>query len=158
MVNRALVRTLDNDPDLESMFESALVGFEEEGMAPAEAGGEFDVNKIVEGRILRVSDGMVMVDIGFKSEGSINLDEWDEGEEPPQVGQLVRVLIEDLEDEQATPEDGGMVRISKRKAKKMDDWNDMISKIKEGAVVTGKVTRKIKGGLVVDLVCRLLLG
>jgi small subunit ribosomal protein S1 len=151
MVNRALVRTLDNDPDLESMFESALVGFDEEGMAPAEAGGEFDVNKIVEGRILRVSDGMVMVDIGFKSEGSINLDEWDEGEEPPQVGQLVRVLIEDLEDEQATPEDGGMVRISKRKAKKMDDWNDMISKIKEGAVVTGKVTRKIKGGLLVDI-------
>jgi len=151
MVNRALVRTLDNDPDLESMFESALVGFNEEGMAPAEAGGEFDVNKIVEGRILRVSDGMVMVDIGFKSEGSINLDEWDEGEEPPQVGQLVRVLIEDLEDEQATPEDGGMVRISKRKAKKMDDWNDMISKIKEGAVVTGKVTRKIKGGLLVDI-------
>ncbi|MCI0357182.1 MAG: 30S ribosomal protein S1 [Planctomycetaceae bacterium] len=151
MVNRALVRTLDNDPDLESMFESALTGFDEEGMAPAEAGGEFDVNKIVEGRILRVADGMVMVDIGFKSEGSINLDEWDEGEEPPQVGQLVRVLIEDLEDEQATPEDGGMVRISKRKAKKMDDWNEMISKIKEGAVVTGKVTRKIKGGLLVDI-------
>ena len=61
---------------------------------------------------------MVMVDIGFKSEGSIPLDEWDEGEEPPQVGQLVRVLIEDLEDEQAQPEDGGMVRISKRKAEK----------------------------------------
>ena len=151
MVNRALVRTLDNDPDLESMFESALVGFDEEGMAPAETGGEFDVNKIVEGRILRVGDGMVMVDIGFKSEGSIPLDEWDEGEEPPQVGQLVRVLIEDLEDEQATPEDGGMVRISKRKAKKMDDWIAMMAKIKEGAIVTGKVTRKIKGGLLVDI-------
>jgi small subunit ribosomal protein S1 len=151
MVNRALVRTLDNDPEFESMLESTLVGFDEEGMAPAEAGGEFDVNKIVEGRILRVSDGAVMVDIGFKSEGSIPLDEWDEGEEPPQVGQLVRVLIEDLEDEQATPEDGGMVRISKRKAKKMDDWIAMMAKIKEGAIVTGKVTRKIKGGLLVDI-------
>ncbi len=151
MVNRALVRTLDDDPDLESMFESALVGFDEDGMAPADAGGAFDVNKIVEGRILRVGDGMVMVDIGFKSEGSITLDEWDEGEEPPQVGQLVRVLIEDLEDEQATPEDGGMVRISKRKAKKMDDWIAMMAKIKEGAIVTGKVTRKIKGGLLVDI-------
>jgi small subunit ribosomal protein S1 len=151
MVNRALVRTLDTDPDLESMLESALLGFNEDGLAPADTGGEFDVNKIVEGRILRVADGMVMVDIGFKSEGSINLDEWDEGEEPPQVGQLVRVLIEDLEDEQATPEDGGMVRISKRKAKKMDDWIAMMAKIKEGAIVTGKVTRKIKGGLLVDI-------
>ena len=152
MVNRALVRNLDNDPDFESMFESAIEGFEEEGLAPSEGGGgEFDVNKIVEGRILRVADGQVLVDIGFKSEGSITLDEWEEGDEPPQVGQLIRVLIEDLEDEMATPDDGGMVRISKKKAKKMDDWNAMMAKIKEGEVVTGTVTRKIKGGLLVDI-------
>ncbi|MEX2174699.1 MAG: 30S ribosomal protein S1 [Pirellulaceae bacterium] len=152
MVNRALVRRLDDDVDFESMFESALADFNEEGLVPGEGGGgEFDVNKIVEGRILRVGDGMVMVDIGFKSEGSITLDEWDEGDEPPQIGQLIRVLIEDLEDEAATPDDGGMVRISKRKAKKMDDWNEMMSKIKEGEVVTGTVTRKIKGGLLVDI-------
>ncbi|MDX1944822.1 MAG: 30S ribosomal protein S1 [Pirellulaceae bacterium] len=153
MVNRALIRTLENDPDIHSMFESAVSGFEEAGLAPGDmgGGGEFDVNKIVEGRILRVGDGMVMVDIGFKSEGSINLDEWDEGEEPPQVGQLVRVLIEDLEDETATPDDGGMVRISKRKAKKMDDWNEMMKSIQEGKIVTGTVTRKIKGGLLVDI-------
>jgi small subunit ribosomal protein S1 len=61
------------------------------------------------------------------------------------------VLIEDLEDETATPDDGGMVRISKKKAKKMDDWNAMMAKIKEGEVVTGTVTRKIKGGLLVDI-------
>jgi small subunit ribosomal protein S1 len=152
MVNRALVRNLDNDPDFESMFESAIVGFEEEGLAPSEGGGgEFDVNKIVEGRILRVADGQVLVDIGFKSEGSITLEEWEEGDEPPQIGQLIRVLIEDLEDETATPDDGGMVRISKKKAKKMDDWNAMMAKIKEGEVVTGTVTRKIKGGLLVDI-------
>ncbi len=151
MVNRTLIRNLDNDPDIQSMLEAAVQGFEEQGLHPADTGGDFDVNKIVEGRILRVADGMVMVDIGFKSEGSINLDEWEEGDEPPQVGQLVRVLIEDLEDETAVPDDGGMVRISKRKAKKQDDWEQMMSQIKEGMVVTGAVTRKIKGGLLVDV-------
>jgi small subunit ribosomal protein S1 len=151
MVNRNLIRSLEDDPDISSMYESALATFEDQELDPVSETGDFDVNKIVEGRILRVGDGMVLVDIGFKSEGSIPLEEWEEGEEPPQVGQLVRVLIEDLEDEQAQPEDGGMVRISKRKAKKMDDWNEMMSKVKEGQVVTGTVTRKIKGGLLVDI-------
>jgi small subunit ribosomal protein S1 len=67
------------------------------------------------------------------------------------VGQLVRVLIEDLEDEQAQLDDSGMVRISKRKAKKQDDWEEMMKRVKEGDVVTGVATRKIKGGLLVDI-------
>ncbi|MFN0016780.1 MAG: 30S ribosomal protein S1 [Pirellulaceae bacterium] len=151
MVNRTLIRDLENDPDIQSMFESEIEGFTDEGMDPTGANESFDVNKIVEGRILRVADGMVMIDIGFKSEGSISLNEWDEDEEPPQVGQLVRVLIEDLEDEQAQLDDSGMVRISKRKAKKQDDWEEMMKRVKEGDVVTGVATRKIKGGLLVDI-------
>src|SRR5690349_20861303 len=109
MVNRALIRTLENDADMQATFESAIANFEEAGLFPelGNAGADFEVNKVVEGRILRVETDMVMVDIGFKSEGSIPISEWQEGEEPPQVGQLVRVLIEDLEDEQAQPEDGG---------------------------------------------------
>jgi small subunit ribosomal protein S1 len=153
MVNRALIRTLENDPDMEASFAAAVANFEEAGLFPEHGTGgpDFEVNRIVEGRILRVEETMVMVDIGFKSEGSIPLDEWEEGDEPPKVGDLVRVLIEDLEDEQAQPEDGGMVRISKRKARKMDQWIEIISKLKEGDPVTGTVTRKIKGGLLVDV-------
>lgn len=152
MVNRSLIRSLENDPDIQAMFESAIADFhEDDGLNPAHHGADFDVNKIVEGRILRVADGMVMIDIGFKSEGSIPLEEWDEGEEPPQVGQLVRVLIEDLEDEQAQIDESGMVRISKRKAKKQDDWEKMMKEVKEGQKVKGLVTRKIKGGLLVDI-------
>ena len=154
MVNRSLIRTLENDPDIEAMFAQATADIDIDGSwgeTPVFDIGGFDVNKIVEGRILRVGDGMVLVDIGFKSEGSIPLDEWDAEDPPPQVGDLVRVLIEDLEDETATPDDGGMVRISKRKARKMDQWLDILKKIKEGDVVTGLVTRKIKGGLLVDV-------
>ncbi len=153
MVNRSLIRTLENDPDIEAMFAQATAVIDNTDGDWGEIPGQepFDVNKIVEGRILRVGDGMVLVDIGFKSEGSIPLDEWDAEDPPPQVGDLVRVLIEDLEDETAGPDDGGMVRISKRKARKMDQWLDILKKIKEGDVVSGLVTRKIKGGLLVDV-------
>jgi len=153
MVNRALIRTLENDPDIESMFEKEVANFEEGGLFPEHGSisADFEVNKIVEGRILRVEEGNVMVDIGFKSEASVPMDEWGEGEEPPQVGQLVKVLIQDLEDEQAQPEDGGMLRVTKRGADKQIQWNEVISKLKEGDPVTGTVERKIKGGLLVDI-------
>jgi small subunit ribosomal protein S1 len=76
MVNRALIRTLENDPDIESMFEQEIANFEESGLFPESGsiGADFEVNKIVEGRILRVEDGNVMVDIGFKSEASVPMD------------------------------------------------------------------------------------
>jgi small subunit ribosomal protein S1 len=153
MVNRALIRTLENDPDIESIWKQELANFEEAGLFPEHGSisADFEVNKIVEGRILRVEDGNVMVDIGFKSEASVPMDEWGEGEEPPQVGQLVKVLIQDLEDEQAQPEDGGMLRVTKRGADKQIQWNEVISKLKEGDPVTGTVERKIKGGLLVDI-------
>src|SRR5258708_27858798 len=101
MVNRALIRTLENDPDIESVWKQELANLEEAGLFPEHGSisADFEVNKIVEGRILRVEEGNVMVDIGFKSEASVPMDEWGEGEEPPQVGQLVKVLIQDLEDE-----------------------------------------------------------
>jgi len=152
MVNRALIRTLEDD-DIESAFAESLANFDEAGLFPEHGGGvsDFEVNKIVEGRILRISDGNVMVDIGFKSEASVPADEWREGEEPPQVGQLVKVLIQDLEDEQAQPEDGGMLRVSKLQADRQIQWNEVISKLKEGDPVTGTVERKIKGGLLVDI-------
>src|SRR6187402_2570464 len=153
MVNRALIRTLENDPDIESVWKQELANFEEAGLFPEHGSisADFEVNKIVEGRILRVEDGNVMVDIGFKSEASVPMDEWGEGEEPPQVGQLVKVLIQDLEDEQAQPDEGGMLRVTKRGADKQIQWNEVISKLKEGDPVTGTVERKIKGGLLVDI-------
>ena len=46
-----------------------------------ETGGTFDVNAIVEGRIIRIEDDAVLVDVGFKSEGTIDKDEWEEHED-----------------------------------------------------------------------------
>ena len=152
MVNRALIRNLENDPDISALFEESIAGFEEHGFDTVDASSGYDVNKLVEGRVLRINDGMVLIDIGFKSEGTIPINEWEEGEVQPQVGDLIKVLIEDLEDEQlAQDEDNGVVRISYRKAVKQRQWLEMMSKVREGQVVTGQVQRKIKGGLLVEI-------
>src|SRR3954462_15784722 len=100
MVNRALIRTLENDPDIESMFEKEVANFEEGGLfqEAGTIGADFEVNKIVEGRILRVEEGNGMGEYRFKGETLVPMGQGGEGEEPPQVGQLVKVLIQDLED------------------------------------------------------------
>ncbi|MFN9342711.1 MAG: 30S ribosomal protein S1, partial [Planctomycetota bacterium] len=70
----------------------------------------------------------------------------------PQVGQEIRVLIEELEDESGTGEETqGLISVSKKKADHIIHWKDVISKVKEGEIVTGTCTRKIKGGLLVDI-------
>ena len=154
MVNRNLIRSLENDPSLSAQFEAAVaaVGDGDDVLESIESEASFDVNAIVEGRIIRVEDDVVLIDVGFKSEGSIPRNEWDEDEPPPQVGQILKVLIEEVEDEQGMAEDPhGMVSLSKRKAAKIIAWQDMMKTVHEGDVVTGTVTRKIKGGLLVDV-------
>lgn len=150
MVNRNLIRNLDSDNDFSAEINAALAYAEESGLASLEAEGEIDVNQIVEGRVIRVDDDRVVVDVGFKSEGVIPLYEWEEGEEPPKPGDRLKVLIEDVEDS-GGEEHYGMVALSKRKAEKIITWQEMMKTVQEGQVVTGTCTRKIKGGLLVDI-------
>lgn len=152
MVNRNLIRSLENDPQLDSYYEDAMRGADETALGTIDEGPGFDVNKIVEGKILRIGEEWVLVDVGFKSEGTIPRNEWEEGEAPPEVGQTVRVLVEELEDELGPVDEiQGMLMLSKRKAQKIDDWRRMMETVQEGQVVSGTVTRKIKGGLLVDI-------
>ena len=152
MVNRNLIRSLESDPSLKADFEAAMGDATEMIVTEIENDSDFDVNKIVDGRIVRIDNETVLVDVGYKSEGTIARDEWDEHEEPPQVGQTIQVLIEEVEDETGMADDPhGMVRLSKRKAEKILQWEKMMKTVQEGQVVTGTVTRKIKGGLLVDI-------
>jgi small subunit ribosomal protein S1 len=110
------------------------------------------LNKIVEGTIVKVDDEVVLVDIGFKSEGNIFRHEWDPHEPQPEVGQKIQVLIEDLEDELGSTDDPqGLISISKRKADHIIHWRRVIQEVEEGKIVTGTAIRKIKGGLLVDI-------
>ena len=105
----------------------------------------FDVNKTVSGTIIRIDGEDVLVDIGYKSEGIVPLDEWSDSPEPPKPGEKVDVLLEEVED------DFGLILLSKRKADRMREWEKVIKSHKEGDVVKGKVVRKIKGGLLVNI-------
>ncbi len=153
MVNRNLIRNLDNDDDLAAEIEAAMSATDDGGLATAiETERNVDVNSIVEGRVIRVDDGRVLVDVGFKSEGRIPLSEWEEEEEQPKVGDLIKVLVEDVEDGAGPVDDHyDMVQLSKKKAEKILAWQDMMKTVHEGQVVTGKCIRKIKGGLLVDI-------
>ena len=151
MVNRNLIRGLDlNKDEWEEELAQAMGGTATEEIDWG--GGELAVNKIIDGKILRVDNEFVLVDVGYKSEGIIPLSEWEEGEEPPQVGEHVKVLIEDVEDVFGrTEESRGMIALSKRKAEKIEAWLKVMETVHENDIVTGTVTRKIKGGLLVDI-------
>ena len=118
MVNRNLIRGLDLKQDWDAELEEAMGGIATEEIDWGES-AQLTVNKIIEGRILRIDDEFVLVDVGYKSEGIIPRNEWDEDEEPPQPGDDVNVLIEDVEDAMGrTEESRGMIRSRKRKAAK----------------------------------------
>jgi small subunit ribosomal protein S1 len=152
MVDRNLLREFSvDDADLEAAFGSALAEAEHaedeslEHLYITGTGGGVDVNSIIDGTVVRVEGDEVLIDIGYKSEGIVALDEWDREAPPPQPGDKVAVLLEEIEDE------FGLILLSKRKADRIRQWEDIVRSKKEGDVVKGMVQRKIKGGLLVNI-------
>jgi small subunit ribosomal protein S1 len=149
MVDRNLIREFSvNDDELEATFASVVAESAESGgleMLYEETSRSFEMGHILSGVVLRREGDDVLVDVGCKSEGMVPANEWEEGEEPPVPGQKIEVLLEEFDDAQ------GVIRLSRRKAKRIRDWEQVISTRKEGDIVTGIVQRKIKGGLLVDI-------
>ncbi len=153
MVNRNLLREYDlSEEDMEQQLAEAM-GLDhydkDHPVVTFGEGEEFDVNNIIKGRVINIVGDEVVVDVGYKSEGVIPLEEWkDEGSptaNPPKPGDEILVLLESVEDE------SGAIVLSYRKAKRQKEWEDIIAKHKEGDEVSGMVTRKIKGGLLVNI-------
>jgi small subunit ribosomal protein S1 len=106
--------------------------------------GSFTPGSILDGKIIGFAADDVVVEVGLKSEGLIPREEFDNAAEL-RVGDKVQVLFEKID------EDTGMVALSKRKADRMLNWQRLIDTTREGDVVEGRVMRKIKGGLLVDI-------
>ncbi len=104
----------------------------------------FAAGNIVKGNIIEVRPKEVLVDIGYKSEGVISGNEF-EDIKAVKVGDEIDVLIEKLEDKE------GMVVLSKEKAEFKKNWERILTICNEGGTITGKVKAIVKGGLLVNI-------
>lgn len=108
----------------------------------------FRVGEVVPGKIVKVLNNAALVDIGFKSEGLVELDEFvrdENGQVQIHPGDELLVFIEDLED------DNGYLQLSKEKADRLKIWDEIADVYEKGAVIEGSVVDRVKGGLVVDI-------
>jgi small subunit ribosomal protein S1 len=100
--------------------------------------------EIVKGKIVRILDDNVILDVGFKSEGSIPKNEFNYADEL-KIGSEVEVVLESVEDQ-----DGNLV-LSKARADFLKIWDKVVKSYESGDVIQGKIVKRIKGGMVVDL-------
>jgi small subunit ribosomal protein S1 len=99
---------------------------------------------ILKGKVVGKAGDDAVIDVGLKSEGLIHKSEFDEWD-TLEYGTEIEVILEDLEDE------NGIVKLSKRKADRIRNWERVLETYKEGDIVEGKGIRRIKGGILVDI-------
>jgi small subunit ribosomal protein S1 len=104
----------------------------------------FATGQIVKGKVIEVRPKEVLVDIGYKSEGVIPANEFDDIKSV-KIDDEIDVLIEKLEDKE------GMVVLSKEKAEFKKNWDKILTICNEGGTITGKVKAAVKGGLLVNI-------
>ncbi len=118
-----------SNSELEALIESKLPTFRK--------------GDIVNGTILEIRPQVVLVDIGYKSEGVISISEFED--EEIEAGDQIEVLLESLEN------DEGLVVLSKEKAAHKQNWDKIVAVFKDGGLVKGKVKSVVKGGLMVNV-------
>ena len=148
MLSQELIKAINRDKEaLDREVEAALEGqsLEELSALYEHSIRNFEVGSILEGTVISRHGDDVVVDIGYKSEGVVYLDEFGDRARHLKRGDRVEVLLEAVED------DSGMVVLSKRKADRIRGWERVIESNQEGDIVRGTAIRKIKGGLLVDI-------
>jgi small subunit ribosomal protein S1 len=106
---------------------------------------EFEEGEVVRGRVVHVGSGEVLVDVGYKSEGSIPIEEFHRAGRLPVVGEEIDVYLEAKEDSE------GLIVLSKDKADKIRVWDAVTQAYEKGVPVEGRVVEVVKGGLAVDV-------
>jgi len=108
---------------------------------------EPQVGEIIKGKVLCIAKDVVIIDIGYKSEGHIPLKEFmdTKGNLEVQIGDEIEALLENTDDEK------GCLVLSKEKAKQIKTWNEIEAAYQSGKPIEGKIVQKIKAGFSVDL-------
>lgn len=112
--------------------------------AAIEESSAMSPGSILKGRIVEITKDHVVVDVGLKSEGLVPIEEFSD---PSQVylDAEVEVLLDQAED------DNGQIVLSREKAERLRQWEYILEHCEEGSIVKGRVLRKVKGGLMVDI-------
>ena len=105
----------------------------------------FAAGQIVKGTIIEIRSKEIMVDIGYKSEGSVPTNEFEDLEEELNIGDQVDVLIIQLEDRE------GMVVLSHEQAIFKQNWDNIRAICEEGGRIKGRIKAAVKGGLIVNI-------
>ncbi len=105
------------------------------------------IDQIVEGTVVDVTDTHVLVDVGYKTQGKIPIEEFmrHDGTIDVQVGDRVDVLMKTYEN------DDGVITLAKREADRMKIWDEISRICENGDIVEGTIIERIKGGLTVDI-------
>ncbi len=105
---------------------------------------EIKEGEIVKGTVVAINNKEAVIDIGFKSEGFVPIEEFP-GDEKLKIGVTIDVLIESIEDEE------GRLVLSRLKAEKVKGWMKLGDTIKEGDEVEGRIVKQVKGGFIADV-------
>ena len=116
--------------DIDTLYSNTLIDISE--------------NSLINGRVVGMNERDVLIDIGFKSEGIIDRSEFKDSD-LPSIGDQVEVFLEFIEDA------SGNTILSKEKADFMRRWKELRDAFENETLITGKIVRRIKGGLIVDL-------
>ncbi len=143
--------TIESNEVLDSSAEEESIMFVEDEIdfdaLYEETSGNVKENGIVGGTVTKISKDFVTVDIGYKSEGQIPIEEFVnmEGHYEIEIGDHVEVYVEALEEED------GVTRLSKEKARKLRIWEKVGQVFEESGTIDGVIAARIKGGLSVDI-------
>ena len=105
---------------------------------------QYTIGTVLKGRFVGKAGDDAVIDVGLKSEGLVHKSEFDDWD-TIESGAELEVILEDLEDE------NGIVKLSKRKADRIRNWQKVLETYNEGDIIEGKGLRRIKGGLLIDI-------
>jgi small subunit ribosomal protein S1 len=136
---------IDDISDSEPLTDQERAEFEEMEAFYEKSLKKFKEGELIFGKVIGVNKDAVTVDVGFKSEGIIDIDEFPGRDKEVFVGDEIEVFLERVEDED------GIVVLSKEKANKIKVWDELVKAYDDDTIIDGEVIAKAKGGLTVDI-------